>query len=113
MKDPSILIGQGVSIDTTIVTNTVAVTDTFVTQVRDTITLEKERLRIKVVRSYDTIQVSGECVGDTIRIIKEVVVPQVVYKKDPWYQRWNLFGWLFVFLLAFLVLRYVADKVFS
>ena len=113
MKDPSVLIPQSVRVDTTVITQEVAVTDTFVTSVRDTIILEKERLRVRLVRSYDTIQVDAACASDTIRVVKEVFVPQVVYKKDPWYQRWNLFGWLFVALMAFLGLRWLADRLLS
>ena len=83
-KDPSILLEQVVKVDTIVVTQLDAVHDTFVTSKVDTITIEKERLRLKIMRSYDTIEVDAACLPDTIRITKEVRVPQVLYKEDGW-----------------------------
>ena len=111
-KDPSILIPQSVRVDTTIVTPTVAITDTFVMNVMDTIILEKERLRVRLVRSYDTIQIDAACASDTIRITKEVMVPQVVYTNKPW-DGWSIGGWLLMIILIFATIRFIADKVFS
>jgi len=53
--------------ETVIVTERVTVVDTL--ELRDTIILEKERLRIEIMRlPGDSIVVEGECSSDTIRV---------------------------------------------
>lgn len=80
-KDPTILESVAVKMDTTIITENKALRDTLILQRIDTITLERNAVRVKIKRIHDTIQIDAECLPDTIRIQKVVNVPQVVYKE--------------------------------
>lgn len=80
-KDPTILESVAVKMDTTIITENKAIRDTLILQRIDTITLERNAVRVKIKRIHDTIQIEAECLPDTIRIQKVVNVPQVVYKE--------------------------------
>jgi hypothetical protein len=64
----------------------------------DTVTLTKDRLRVRYVRMPgDTVYLSGECLGDTIRVPWRVEVPVVQPTKTldrvPWYL-WVVLGLL-------------------
>jgi len=80
-KDPTILESVAVKLDTTIITENKAIRDTLILQRIDTITLERNAVRVKIKRIHDTIQIDAECLPDTIRIQKVVEVPQVVYEE--------------------------------
>lgn len=80
-KDPTILESVAVNLDTTIITENKAIRDTLILQRIDTITLERNAVRVKIKRIHDTIQIDAECLPDTIRIQKVVEVPQVVYEE--------------------------------
>jgi len=80
-KDPTILESVAVKVDTTIITENKAIRDTLILQRIDTITLERNAVRVKIKRIHDTIQIDAECLPDTIRIQKVVEVPQVVYEE--------------------------------
>ena len=88
-KDPTILADAIVRVNTTVVTQSISVADTLV--VRDTITREivREGVQIKVKRIHDTIRVDVVCPPDTIRVVAEVPVEQVVIrdKAMPMYRR--------------------------
>ena len=88
-KDPTILADAIVRVDTTVVTQSIRAVDTLV--VRDTITREivREGVRIKVKRVHDTIRVDVVCPPDTIRVVAEVPVEQVVIREKamPMYRR--------------------------
>jgi hypothetical protein len=45
----------------------------------DTVTIEKERLKMKIVRVNDSIYLSGECLADTIYTEKIVLVDKINY----------------------------------
>lgn len=80
-KDPTILESVAVKVDTTIITENKALRDTLILQRIDTITLQRNAVRVKIKRIHDTIQIEAECLPDTIRIQKVVNVPQVIYKE--------------------------------
>lgn len=104
-KDPEILNQQVVSIDTLVVTEKVAATDTFFLQQHDTIETVKERVKIKVMRSSDTIRVEVECPPDTVRVVKEIPVDQLIYvnKNKGWKGKlpWQIAA-IGMFLLIFI-----------
>ena len=87
-KDPSILQPKElVLIDTVVVVPSLRV-DTLAYFRTDTITIQKERLRVQIKRIHDTLRISAECQADTVRIFKEVEVPgPVVYRPRAWYER--------------------------
>ena len=81
VKDPSILDSVALKVDTLIITQKEEVRDTLILQEIDTIRIIKEGIRIDLRRLYDTIEVDVECPADTIRIQKEIKVPQLVYQE--------------------------------
>ena len=112
-KDPEILEQVAVKVDTTIITENKAIRDTLILQRIDTITLERNAVKIKIKRIHDTIQLDAECLPDTIKIQKVVNVPQVVYKEAKPNNTWLyiLTISLFLFTLA-LLLKYI-DNIFN
>lgn len=105
-KDPTILESVAVKVDTTIITENKALRDTLILQRIDTITLQRNAVRVKIKRIHDTIQVEAECLPDTIRIQKVVNVPQVVYKESDNTIKYILTISFFLFTLA-LLLKYI------
>ena len=97
-KDPTIVRAQPVRFDTIVVTKERKLTDTIVMNDVDTITIERDRVRVRLVRSYDTLMVEGTCLPDTIRIDVIREIPQVVQPRR-WRDQFNL--WLSVVLLIF------------
>ena len=97
-KDPSIVKPTAVRFDTIVVTKERKLTDTIVMNDVDTITIERDRVRVRLVRSYDTLMVEGTCLPDTIKIDVIREIPQVVQPRS-WRDRFNL--WLSVVLLIF------------
>ena len=97
-KDPSIVKPTAVRFDTIVVTKERKLTDTIVMNDVDTITIERDRVRVRLVRSYDTLMVEGTCLPDTIKIDVIREIPQVVQPRR-WRERFNL--WLSVVLLIF------------
>ena len=107
-KDPSILQPKElVLIDTVVITSSLRV-DTLAYFRTDTITIEKERLRVQIKRIHDTLRISAECQADTVRIFKEVEVPgPVVYRPRAWWEKIPLP------LLLLVVFGYIAKKIFD
>ena len=103
MLGVALLIGCGPSkplIETIVMHDTIytdrVVSDTIVvTKAQDTIVMEKERLRVRVVRINDTLRIEGECEADTIYRTTTIEVPvKVVESRWPWWSRpllWALF----------------------
>jgi len=80
-KDPTIVQERTEILDTIVITQEKLVRDTIVLKRIDTTTIERNGVRIKIRRIHDTIQVQAECLSDTIRIVKEIKVPKIVYKE--------------------------------
>jgi len=80
-KDPAILQKDTIIAVDTIVTPPVALMDTVVLRETDTIVVEKERLRVKISRRFDTIRVDATCESDTIISIVEVPVDKIIYQE--------------------------------
>ena len=102
-KDPSILDSVVLKVDTTIITQIQEVRDTLILREIDTITLERNGVRIDLRRVYDTIEVDVQCPPDTIRIQKEIRVPQVVYKEKS-FDKWLISLLIMLFFLYTFVL---------
>ena len=112
-KDPSIMQPPEVEIvDTTIIIEEIRAETTFVSLPVDTITIEKERLRIKIKRIHDTLVVDGMCMTDTIRIIEQVELPPVIkYEPRPTWQ--TILAWLLAGLFAFKIIQKAIDRFLS
>ena len=94
-KDPSILEMKPVS-----------VRDTVTLHQRDTITITKDRLKVKIVRAFDTIMIDATCESDTIIQVIEVPVPSLVMKdSDNWYNK--VYKFAFYLLLLLLLVRFL------
>lgn len=100
-KDPSILDSVVLKVDTLIITQKEAVRDTLILQKIDTIRIIKEGIRIDLRRLYDTIEVDVECPADTIRIQKEIRVPQVVYEEKSFKKKHWIFLIMSIILYTF------------
>lgn len=108
-KDPTLVRAQPVRFDTIVVTKERKITDTIVMNDVDTITIENDRVRVRLVRSYDTLMVEGTCLPDTIRIDVIREIPQVVQKRSVFSGRGAVLGWLgfvaAVFAFVFVVFQ--------
>lgn len=80
-KDPTIVQERTERIDTVIITEEKAIRDTIVLKTIDTTRIERNGVRIQIRRIHDTIQVEAQCLPDTIRVVKEISVPKIVYKE--------------------------------
>ena len=105
-KDPEIAKQKVVRVDTTIITEKVNVSDTITIKEVDTIQIVKNGVVIDIQRSYDTIMVDVECPPDTVRIIKEVEVPQYIpEKKNKNIGFGVVLGFIFALVLISTILR--------
>lgn len=69
-------------------------------QVGDTVTIEKEKLKIKYVRlPGDSVFIEGECESDTIYVKTEVAV-NTKYEAKPFMKWWQFVGWVLLALVA-------------
>jgi hypothetical protein len=107
--DPTLVRAQPVRFDTIVVTKERKITDTIVMRDRDTITIENDRVRVRLVRSYDTLMVEGTCLPDTIRIDVVREIPQVVQRRS-FFGRRQFGSWLglvvAIFGIVFVVFRW-------
>jgi hypothetical protein len=87
-------------IDTLIVTNTVSIHDSFVTKKVDTLFIQNDKGWTKIIRNHDTLYVDQYIKGDTIRFIKTIKVPQIIYKEAEKSNYWLYLVILLVSLFA-------------
>lgn len=80
-KNPSLIQPSTHIIDTIVIRDSVAFTDTFVSKTIDTLTIEKEGVKTIVYRNHDVIRIKTIVKPDTIRIQKTIRVPQVYYEE--------------------------------
>ena len=80
-KNPSLIQPSVHTIDTIVIRDSVAFTDTFVSKTIDTLTIEKEGVKTIVYRNHDVIRIKTIVKPDTIRIQKTIRVPQVYYEE--------------------------------
>ena len=102
-KDPTIVQTQIVRMDTTIITPERIVRDTIVTNAVDTIELVRDRVRIQLVRRFDTIAVNVECPSDTIRVVQTASVDSICPPRPTDWTKW--FGWVMCILLLVYIIR--------
>ena len=96
----------------TVVTPPVAITDTVTTKQHDTIIVEKDRLKVRIVKRLDTLIIEGRCDSDTIIRTIEVPYEKIVYveKEKPLQivRKWLLY--LLSAIVGFKVLQRLFDK---
>lgn len=80
-----------------IVTQEVIVQDTV--QLQDTIVIEKDRLRVELIKlPGDTVVVEAQCAADTITVEKVVYNTEKVEKKN------QTISWLYIIIIGLLIL---------
>tara|TARA_R110001632_G_scaffold19620_2_gene59198 strand:- start:5689 stop:6024 length:336 start_codon:yes stop_codon:yes gene_type:complete len=107
-KNPLILEKDTLIVMDTVVSPPVAITDTVILKQHDTITLVKDRLRVKILKVNDTITIDAICDSDTIISIVEIPYEKVVYiEKESFFDKVkNLAIYLGLVFLAFrLIMR--------
>jgi hypothetical protein len=82
----------------TVYTKTIKHDTAFISSV-DTLTITKDKLRIKYIKYGDTIYLTGECIGDSIYIEKIVRIPNLV--KKPNREKYWVYLLLFIFGVFF------------
>ena len=108
-KNPSILQSRTMTVTDTVVTDPTVVRDTVTISQRDTVEIIKDKFRVKIMRSYDTLIIDGGCDADTIVSTVSVSVPQLVVgesglKRVQRYTFWGLISLLLI-SIAILVIR--------
>ncbi len=76
--------------------------DTILIKEVDTIQVVKNGVVVDIRRSFDTIEVDVECPPDTIRVLKEVPMVQIVPEKK---ERNLAIGGAIGFILALVLIR--------
>lgn len=109
-KDPSILQMKTMIVTDTVVTEPIVVKDTVTLSQVDTVEIVKDRFRVKIVRSYDTLMIDGGCDADTIIRTVTVSVPQLVagetrLQRVQRYTFWGLTGLLLVAIAIIIIKR--------
>lgn len=101
-KNPDLLKERVVTVLDTIVTKPIVVRDTVTLSQTDTIEIVKDRFRVKIMRSYDTLMIDGGCDADTIVRTISVPVPQLVIgeSKLQRIQRYTFWGLISLLLIA-------------
>jgi hypothetical protein len=107
-------------IDTIIVSDTIqietiSVDTSFNSSVSaDTIIVEKDRIKIKYIKTDSVVYLTGECEGDTIFITKEVPVEKIIIKEPTFAEKakdWTYF--VFAIAALLLVVRIFFKDVFK
>lgn len=79
----------------------------------DTVTIEKDRIKVKVWRVKDKVYINGKC--DTIYIEKPIErivyrkIPIKIYEKTPWYKTLlnNILGILLILLVIYTIYKFI------
>ena len=101
-KDPTLLKTKTITVMDTVVTEPIVVRDTVTMSQVDTVEIVKDKFRVKIMRSYDTLIIDGGCDSDTIVRTVQVPVEQVVYKEEHKIFRWSFYLWVLVAVVAFI-----------
>ena len=111
-KDPTILVKDTLAVQDTVVVPPVVITDTVTTKQHDTIVVEKDRLKVKIVKRQDTLIIEGQCASDTIVRTIEVPYEKVIYvKQKTLFERIQTLAFYFALVLAGLyIVRRLIDK---
>ena len=108
-KDPMILRKDTLVVQDTLVVPPVVLKDTVTLKQHDTITITKDRLRVKIVKVNDTLIIDAKCDSDTIVRTIEVPYDKIVYveKESVWDKIKNLAIYM---ALAFLVFKIIMKQ---
>jgi hypothetical protein len=101
-KNPQLMKSMTMTVTDTVVTEPIAVRDTVTISQVDTVEIVKDRFRVKIMRSYDTLIIDGGCDADTIVRTISVAVPQLVVGETRFQrvQRYTFWGLVVLLLIA-------------
>lgn len=104
-KNPQLMKSMTTTVTDTVVTEPIAVRDTVTISQVDTVEIVKDRFRVKIMRSYDTLIIDGGCDADTIVRTISVAVPQLVAGETRFQrvQRYTFWGLVVLLLIAIAV----------
>lgn len=96
----------------TVVTKPVSVHDTVTLASVDTIEIVKDRFRVKIVRSFDTLMIDGGCDADTIIRTVQVTTKQLIkgetaLQRVQRYTFWSLVSLLLIAIAVLIIRRSV------
>lgn len=74
---------------------------------KDTIIIEKDRLRIKIMKELDTLYIEGECMADTIIVTKTITSTLYTSKNQNKNENWIL---ILIFIVLFLLFYFLIKK---
>ena len=105
-KNPSLLKERITSVTDTVVVEPIAVRDTVTLSKVDTVEIVKDRFRVKIMRSYDTLIINGGCDADTIVRTISVQVPQLVVGETKFQriQRYTFWGLITLLLISIVLI---------
>lgn len=87
----------------TLMISSVEVDTSFVfDNVNDTIIIERDKLIIEYVKRDSLVYITGECVGDTIYIEREIPIEKIVVQETPITKKikdWTIFGFITLIVL--------------
>jgi hypothetical protein len=113
-KDPTILKTKTMIVTDTVVTDPIVVKDTVTISQVDTVEIVKDKFRVKIMRSYDTLIIDGGCDSDTIVRTVRIDVPVVEYiEKNPFWSSVHRYAfWTLIIGIALSILRFFVSKLF-
>ena len=94
-----------------VTTEAIEVDTAFEAKDGDTVTIFKDRLRIKYYRQNDTVYLSGTCAADTIYKTVSVPYQQVVVRKETILEQIQKQSKRIIWLLVILAIIYVAIRI--
>ena len=105
-KDPMILRKDTLVVQDTLVVPPVVLKDTVTLKQHDTIVIEKDRLKVKIVKVNDTLIIDAKCDSDTIVRTIEVPYDKIVYveKESIWDKIKSLAIYIGLAFLAFKII---------
>lgn len=111
-KDPMILRKDTLVVQDTLVVPPVVLKDTVTLKQHDTITITKDRLRVKIVKVNDTLIIDAKCDSDTIVRTIEVPYDKIVYveKESVWDKIKSLAIYIALAFLAFKLIMRQFDR---
>lgn len=108
-KDPSVLEKDTLVVKNTVVVPPVVITDTVTTSQHDTITIVKDRLKVKIIKVKDTLIIDAKCDSDTIVQTINVPYDKIVYVEKE--TLWDKIKSLAIYFgLAFLLFKIILNQ---
>ena len=105
-KNPELLKQTTMIVTDTVVTDPIVVKDTVIISQVDTVEIIKDKFRVKIMRSYDTLIIDGGCDSDTVVRTITVAVPQLVSGESGFQrvQRYTFWGLVSLLLIGIAIL---------